>query len=705
MSPLAQQVNPFLTLSAALSYIQRGWFIFPCWGVADGECLCSKRSECERPGKHPLGRLVPNGLLDATRDEDIVKSQFKQHPQANLAGRTGPESGFWVLDEDAYKGGSFSLEDLERRNGKLPFTVTSRTGSGGGSRHRLFNYPKGLHIPSRALPGVSGIDIKGAGGYIILPPSMHKSGGIYAWEDEDDARIVDAPEWLLNLVCAKPPTESKNPIPTGMKFDEETSNEICGRLFEKATQKIGWGEARHDTAVWFFIQCKDSAIPFEFAKGWIDPFLDLARESGAQRQVTGNELQRVLGWAYSKERRDPSPTVARKLAEMEPEEPQPDGIPTRIAPALQRGPDLEPTVKLPPTITSCPTVDFMQAFRERKENFTTSIPTGIPTLDEALKGGLCGRRVVVLVGPPGGCKTTFAIQVALARAVKLKKRCFIYGPDQGWFDIFERLIAAASVSDSTTDDRLIEISDDLHQHIVLVDETKPGASLESFCKMAVAEGAGSVVIDSAQTVLLLDGSDSERERIDQAMAHAKKTADSAAIPVFVVSQANRTSWAAKKKEDRSNPLSAGRGSAGIEHRAQVVLNFEKEPAKSELQKTHPTFTALATKVAGGRSDLSFRLQLDPTTWTLREIDPDHESPEEDLAKETKRLQKARNAQDRVIKELKRELDGLTASNLTQITGIHKQDILVALDLLRDAGRVFAEPNTGRGGGVRWKLAR
>jgi hypothetical protein len=46
----------------------------------------------------------------------------------------------------------------------------------------FFVYPKGQDIRNSAGKLGPGLDIRGAGGYVILPPSGHPSGGRYEWE-------------------------------------------------------------------------------------------------------------------------------------------------------------------------------------------------------------------------------------------------------------------------------------------------------------------------------------------------------------------------------------------------------------------------------------------------------------------------------------------------------------------------------------------
>ena len=95
--------NPFI--SAALSYARLGWPVIPLhYPVGGGGCSCNNPA-CDSPAKHPIGKLVPHGLKDATTDEELIRQWWARYPQANIGIRTGAESGLVVLDIDPHNGG------------------------------------------------------------------------------------------------------------------------------------------------------------------------------------------------------------------------------------------------------------------------------------------------------------------------------------------------------------------------------------------------------------------------------------------------------------------------------------------------------------------------------------------------------------------------------------------------------------------------
>src|SRR5262245_7102942 len=118
-------------LAAALRYAHRGWLVFPC----------------RTGGKEPVTR---NGFYAATANSATIKRWWRAQPY-NVAIRTGPESGLWVVDLD---GGELD---------ELPPTLEAETNRG---RHLYFAEP-GLDLPSTTKRIGPGIDTRGRGGYVI----------------------------------------------------------------------------------------------------------------------------------------------------------------------------------------------------------------------------------------------------------------------------------------------------------------------------------------------------------------------------------------------------------------------------------------------------------------------------------------------------------------------------------------------------------
>jgi len=150
-------------LAAALEYAEHGWRVLPV------------------RGKQPLlpGWSRPDGSGAASTDPDQIRAWWTRWPTANVGIATGPASDLAVLDIDPRSGGNESFAALEERVGVLPGTVTSLTG--GGGIHLLFAHP-GRRVTSRANALGPGLDVKGHGGMIVVPPSTHPdTGRAYAW--------------------------------------------------------------------------------------------------------------------------------------------------------------------------------------------------------------------------------------------------------------------------------------------------------------------------------------------------------------------------------------------------------------------------------------------------------------------------------------------------------------------------------------------
>jgi len=144
-----------------------------------------------------VAELAPNGVKNATTDPAIIRSWWEKHPHANPAIAGG--NGLAILDIDPDRGGWESLAKLEQEIGSLPDSWTVRTGSGG--QHLYFSVPADMRIRNRT-DWRPGLDIRGAGGYVIAPPSSHVLGG-YAWLKLTGDRPPEASADLLACLKSK----------------------------------------------------------------------------------------------------------------------------------------------------------------------------------------------------------------------------------------------------------------------------------------------------------------------------------------------------------------------------------------------------------------------------------------------------------------------------------------------------------------------
>lgn len=155
-------------LAEAAAFLAKQWPVFAC-----------------RADKKPA---TAHGFKDATQDENAVRRMFQQPGAALIGVPTGPASGLFVLDIDVRGGGAAWLEDNAHR---LPRTRTHRTMSGGW--HLLFAWPADRHPRNSASKIAPGVDTRGAGGYVVMPPSQ-------GYAIEDHAMPAPAPAWLLDLI-------------------------------------------------------------------------------------------------------------------------------------------------------------------------------------------------------------------------------------------------------------------------------------------------------------------------------------------------------------------------------------------------------------------------------------------------------------------------------------------------------------------------
>ena len=147
--------------------------------------------------KHPL---MAGGFKAASCDPSEIRRQFARPDAAMIGMPTGMASGIVVVDVDV-KNGAQGDAWLQANADRLPPTRTHRTRTGG--LHLLFRAPADVEIRNSASRVAPGVDVRGQGGYIIVPPSP-------GYSVADRTEPADMPAWLIEC-CLKPRPQPEPP--------------------------------------------------------------------------------------------------------------------------------------------------------------------------------------------------------------------------------------------------------------------------------------------------------------------------------------------------------------------------------------------------------------------------------------------------------------------------------------------------------------
>ena len=176
MNTKTKMEMPQTLMEWALYHAAQGWPVFPC---------------------KPMNNApwTPHGHLDATTDPAQITAWWRKSPNAMIGGATGHVAD--VVDLDRKPGGDDGVmewEQLEQKHGKGN-THTVETPSTG--QHKYFQHQAGIrNIPLDGL--APGIEVKGEGGYVILPPSVMSNGKGYTVINA--SAPAPMPAWLLQMI-------------------------------------------------------------------------------------------------------------------------------------------------------------------------------------------------------------------------------------------------------------------------------------------------------------------------------------------------------------------------------------------------------------------------------------------------------------------------------------------------------------------------
>ncbi|OAH15041.1 bifunctional DNA primase/polymerase [Streptomyces jeddahensis] len=207
-----------LALAHALSAAERGLAVIPLSRTklpalpsphrADpAPALC--RGECGRFG---------HGVYDASSDPGRIRELFAAAPWATGYGIACglPPYHLIGVDLDTKSGtdSSAALRELALRHlFTIPDTVVVITPSGG--RHVWLSGPPDIVVPNSAGRLAPGIDIRGAGGYLVGPGSRTDHGVYSTAPGTAHLPVAPCPPALLRLITPPPRPHHPTPLSTG----------------------------------------------------------------------------------------------------------------------------------------------------------------------------------------------------------------------------------------------------------------------------------------------------------------------------------------------------------------------------------------------------------------------------------------------------------------------------------------------------------
>ncbi|GAA3042936.1 bifunctional DNA primase/polymerase [Streptomyces glomeratus] len=209
-----------LALAHALSAAERGLAVIPLSRTKLPALRSPHRDDLDptAPVCHGECGRFGHGVYDATTDPRRIRALFAAAPWATgygIACGLHPHHLIGIdLDTKSGTDSSAALRELALRHlFTIPETVVVLTPSGG--RHLWLSGPPDVVVPNSASRLAPGIDVRGAGGYLVGPGSRTEHGAYGIAPDTAHLAPAPCPPALLHLLTPPPRTPHTAPSSTG----------------------------------------------------------------------------------------------------------------------------------------------------------------------------------------------------------------------------------------------------------------------------------------------------------------------------------------------------------------------------------------------------------------------------------------------------------------------------------------------------------
>lgn len=339
----------------ALAYAARGWSVIPL----------------QPGGKIPLlSKGEPQIYHSRIASPEEIKAWWTKWPRANIGVCTGRVSNLAVIDIDG-EVGSQSASTLN-----LPTTLTVISGRLplGSSKHLYYQFADGIRNDQDAKLGED-VDIRGEGGYVVAPCSVHESGNYYTFVGGFQRfrdHLSPFPPHLLDMLRAK-----------GKEAGWEEIKEHTEPWVSTLLQGVGEGQ-RHSALVRLSGYFSSKGMPIDVTKALLRDWNTRCTPPYPTEKI-GKTVEDIY-------KRYPTGTKS-------------DEIKPNNVPAVSTERQMVSVTSARNAFTS-----FKAALEERKKFKGPELSTGFPVLD-GLTCGLTRANLAVVGAWPGVGKTAWLLGV------------------------------------------------------------------------------------------------------------------------------------------------------------------------------------------------------------------------------------------------------------------------------------------------------
>ncbi|MBD5584131.1 MAG: hypothetical protein HDQ88_03545 [Clostridia bacterium] len=544
-------------------------------------------------------------------------SWHRQWPDMRIGLPCGP-NGIFVIDldtpkNDGERGGEAEFDELCRPQGYewRAATLCQRTGSGG--LHLFYKMPSGRELRNSIRKLGPCIDTRGAGGFVIIAPSVGRKC-VYSWLN--DLAIAELPEWLLALLLQdKPANPSRKPL-EAFKFSGQHVGPYQNEREQRAYQKALEGEVREVALAQEGGRNEQLNVSaYKLGKyvgaGKLDEaeVYDRLYEAAIASGLSHGEIVKTIRSGLESGKREPREISPHNGSWQSGQEPRSKSEALRSgqtaswqSQANSQEPQ-EPEQTFEQYQAECNAYALFDGFTDAAIEIakTSAIPTGFANLDRLLDGGFYpGLYVAGAITSLG--KTTFVLQIADAIAMS-GHDVLIFSLEMSKYELMSKSLSRISIQEAAKEGQTIRQGRTARE-ILCGEWCRPEASAEFskdfYCLLDIYEPLAKrayiveggftmdveiicrrvnrhikltgnkpvVVVDYLQILAPLSDRYTDKQNVDRSVVELKRLSRDCKLPVIAVSSFNRESYTVRAS------MAAFKESGAIEYTSDVLIALQ-----------------------------------------------------------------------------------------------------------------------------------